>query len=488
MVAHAEATGSGRGRSGPDQPDPPNGSGSTVGEHPITSESAISGQSDPSHVEPVGRHTEQQVMARWDMAQHAADRAGMPMSGDPAALYAAVVRQIFDTTGGKLVRWPQFAAADAMSDGKLVQMAPGEGKSFVATLAVARYAITKGAVWLMTTHQTLADRDFDFNRTVLDPLGIRVVRANADQILAEPPPGEPTVFVGSVDDFAFSELNGHPVPGVVGVVDEIDGIGVDQAHQAFILSGGTGEPASAGVVADVRWAKELFTARTADGTLTEATFGREPGQWGGDAALTEPARRQLEAHLGAALTEAQVHRLEMAALARWAFRPRDDYVINGGKVIILHRVNDEPAYNQETNQESRWNGGLAQALEAEHGLQIRADPTTMRSITTKELFDRLDTVVGMSGTAKPAEAALRGYGLGEVVEVPRLHGSKLDIVLERPQDDETAKIATIVRDIVRRQAETNQPQLLIVDRNSLVDTFERQLRRCRSHERGRNRR
>ncbi len=47
--------------------------------------------------------------------------------------------------------------------------------------------------------------------------------------------------------------------------------------------------------------------------------------------------------------------------------------------------------------------------------------------------------------------------------------------LERPQDDETAKIATIVRDIVRRQAETNQPQLLIVDRNSLVDTFERQL-------------
>ncbi len=101
-------------------------------------------------------------------------------------------------------------------------------------------------------------------------------------------------------------------------------------------------------------------------------------------------------------------------------------------MIILHRVNDEPAYNQETNQESRWNGGLAQALEAEHGLQIRADPTTMRSITTKELFDRLDTVVGMSGTAKPAEAALRGYGLGEVVEVPRLHDSKLDIVPRAP--------------------------------------------------------
>ena len=459
LVAHAEAT----------------GSGPTVGEHPITSESAFSGPSDPSHVEQAGRHTEQQAIARWDLAQHAADRAGMLTSGDPAALYAAVVRQIFDATGGKLVRWPQFAAADAMSDGKLVQMAPGEGKSFVATLAVARYAITKGAVWLMTTHQTLADRDFEFNRTVLDPLGIRVVRANADQILAEPPPGEPTVFVGSVDDFAFSELNGHPVPGVVGVVDEIDGIGVDQAHQAFILSDGTSERASAAVVADVRWAKELFTARTADGTLTEASFGREPGQWGGDATLTEPARRQLEAHLDAALTEAQAHRLEMAALARWGFRPRDDYVINGDKLIILNQVNHEPAYNQETNQESRWNGGLAQALEAEHSLPIRADPTTSRSITTKELLGRLDTVVGMSGTAKPAEAALRGYGLGEVVEVPRLHDSELDVYLERPQDDETAKIAAIVRDVVQRQEETNQPQLLIVDRNSLVDTFERQL-------------
>ena len=76
----------------------------------------------------------------------------------------------------------------------------------------------------------------------------------------------------------------------------------------------------------------------------------------------------------------------MAATAHFEYVENVHYVVHGGKVYIIDQTTHEVLYNPETATESRWNGGLAQAVEAKHGLTIRDDPGTSKSVTARELY------------------------------------------------------------------------------------------------------
>ena len=391
--------------------------------------------------EAIGKTAETASAALQGVASSPAERERMALSGTPTEQHAALAAAIHDATlgaesAGKWVRWTQYAAVTAMVDGKVVQMDPGEGKSFAAVMAAAQYATTTPeGVHMVTSRRNLASRDYEFAATVLGDLGFRVVRVDPHQALAPPEDGRPTIYVGTVSDFAFSRLEGHRVPGKVAIIDEIDDVLIDQARRSYILATGVAERALASVADEVRQVYALLERAINDGTLAEADFGRIPELRGGGAYLSDAARQRLQTELspGETLTDAQVERLNMAALARWGFVERDDYIVADGKVFLLDPVTHELLFDPHTSQESRWNGGLAQAMEARYGLEIRADPTGSRYLTTRELFarqpDNYEIVVGMSGTAKLAEPAMRGiYGLDEVAEIPRYTMSKLNVV------------------------------------------------------------
>ena len=364
-----------------------------------------------------------------------------------------------------------------MVDGKVVQMDPGEGKSFAAVMAAAQYATTTPeGVHMVTSRRNLASRDYEFAATVLGDLGFRVVRVDPHQALRPPEDGRPTIYVGTVSDFAFSRLAGHRVPGKVAIIDEIDDVLIDQARRSYILATGVAERAPASVAAaGATGARAARAGDRATARSAKRTSVASPELRGGGAYLTDAARQRIQAQLppSETLTDAQVERLNMAALARWGFVERDDYIVADGKVFLLDPVTHEVLFDPHTSQESRWNGGLAQAMEARYGLEIRADPTGSRYLTTRELFarqpDNYEVVVGMSGTAKLAEPAMRGiYGLDEVAEIPRYTMSKLHVADDSIHLDEQEKLAELVEDVLTRQRETNQPQLIIAHRNSLV--------------------
>ena len=63
-------------------------------------------------------------------------------------------------------------------------------------------------------------------------------------------------------------------------------------------------------------------------------------------------------------------------------------MVHEGKVFIIDQVTHEVLYNPETATESRWNGGLAQAVEAKHGLTVRDDAATSKTVTARELYTR----------------------------------------------------------------------------------------------------
>ena len=128
-----------------------------------------------------------------------------------------------------------------------------------------------------------------------------------------------------------------------------------------------------------------------------------------------------------------------STVARWALRPRDDYVYDAGRrhhpsTGSIRRAGLQPGDQPGKLLEPAWPG-----LEAEHGLQIRADRHEWRSITTKGNVGSIGH--GRRHVRMPKLlmhcAVTEGSGGSPATPAPSSTLSS-----SAPQDDETAKIAT----------------------------------------------
>ena len=99
---------------------------------------------------------------------------------------AAVVYEWVRRSEGVALRWTQVSASHALADGQVVNMAAGEGKSWLFLVDAVRQAVRGdvGAVHVITTRGNLADREFERYHKLLTPLGFDVHRMNSDN----PPP------------------------------------------------------------------------------------------------------------------------------------------------------------------------------------------------------------------------------------------------------------------------------------------------------------
>ncbi|WP_157114663.1 preprotein translocase subunit SecA, partial [Nocardia niwae] len=390
------------------------------------------------------------------------------LRGDDADATAAVI-EVIRRGEGKILRWTQVAAVTAMRRVP-VNMDAGEGKSLVFLAHAIREAIEHGAVQVITTRDNLANREVTRYVTVLAEYGIDVVRMNPDHAPRHPEPGRPTIYIGTQQDVGFAALRDNWVPGRSAAIDEIDEALI-HADTQYILSDGADQFADPATAAQVTDARDFLIGALRDNNLTEADFGRTPGQRGGPARLTEDGRQKLEQLLGRAATEAEFVRIAMAAAARWEYVENVHYVVHNDRVFIIDQTTHKVLFDPQTSSESRWNGGLAQAVEAEHGLRIRNDPASSKSITAQQLFSRqnYDHVTGASGTAEGSATQLQQrYGMGEVAKIDRFHESQLIVHPDNISPDEASKLKTAAADIKIVQ-ESGRPQLVLADRNDLVD-------------------
>ncbi|MGA6209675.1 hypothetical protein ACPESR_33485, partial [Nocardia testacea] len=320
---------------------------------------------------------------------------------------------------------------------------------------------------------------------------------NPDRGYAEPVEGRPTIFIGTMEDLGFGELRGNVPSARSHGVDEIDEALVF-ANTTFVLSEGSGNPAGDHVEAAVADAHAFFTEARDAGLLSEFDFGREPGRVGGGTELTDAGRVKIEAIVGRPLTEEETNRLTMAAAAEFEYVENDHYVVwhhpelgpeyvttadgvrvlnpEAHKIYIIDQTSHKVMFDAETSTESRWNGGLAQAVEAKHGIQVRDDPASSASVTARELFsaDKSDEMFGLSGTADAvAGELLDGYG-ARVVDIPRFKELQLRVAedyvavgREGVISHQDAKLAAMAASIAERQP-SGIPQLAVCNRNSEV--------------------
>src|SRR5262249_5202253 len=134
--------------------------------------------------------------------------------------------------------------------------------------------------------------------------------------------------------------------------------------------------------------------------------------------------KKLQETYGIKNPEGQIellHRLQMAAEAEFNYKYKRHYTVLYGKtaadnkIVIINPHTHAGMRDPETGSERRWFGGVAQALEAKHGLIVRADSddSTTTKITNEELFkdEAFGQVTGASGTALGHEQYFAAHGM-----------------------------------------------------------------------------
>jgi len=142
----------------------------------------------------------------------------------------------------------QLIGAIALHEGKIAEMATGEGKTLVATMPVYLNALTGKGVHIITVNDYLAKRDSQWMGGIYKYLGLTVGCIQSDMM-----PDERReqyncdITYGTNSEFGFDYLrdNGiavHPTQCVqrghyYAIIDEVDSVLIDEARTPLIISG-----------------------------------------------------------------------------------------------------------------------------------------------------------------------------------------------------------------------------------------------------------
>jgi preprotein translocase subunit SecA len=375
----------------------------------------------------------------------------------------------------------QLMGGIVLHEGDVAEMKTGEGKTFVASLALYLNALPTAmthdgrelgqGVHLVTVNDYLAQRDAEWNRGVYERLGLTVAFIETmmpfdKRKLAY----DADITYGTNSEFGFDYLRDNmaiSLDGVVqrghpyAIVDEVDSILIDEARTPLIISG---EPTTAAKTYYdfARVAKSLTSAQTTNKKIEDQALAREydflfdekhktvsPTELGIEKveralkieALYDPRNVQLVNHLHQALKAQALYKRDV------------DYVVEEGEVKIV----DE--FTGRIMEGRRWSEGLHQAVEAKEGVAIQEEHQTLATITLQNYFRLYEKLGGMTGTAKTEEKEfVEIYGL-EVVQIPTnvpvARADQNDLIFKTKE----AKFAAVTADIKERH-EIGQPVLV----------------------------
>ncbi|WQY79061.1 preprotein translocase subunit SecA [Helicobacter pylori] len=310
----------------------------------------------------------------------------------------------------------QLIGGMVLNDGKIAEMKTGEGKTLVATLAVALNALKGESVYVVTVNDYLAHRDSKEMEPLYQFLGYSVGTITASvrdddgrlEIYSK------DIVYGTNNEFGFDYLRDnmkysleHKVQKshAFAIVDEVDSILIDEARTPLIISGPV----------DRRMENYNKADEVAKSMQVEIDFTIDEKNRA--ILITEEGIKKAENLFGvdnlykienAALS----HHLDQALKANYLFFIDKDYIVANNEVVIV----DE--FTGRLSEGRRFSEGLHQALEAKEGVSIKEESQTLADITFQNYFRMFSKLSGMTGTAQTeATEFLEIYNL-EVVSIP----------------------------------------------------------------------
>ncbi len=365
----------------------------------------------------------------------------------------------------------QLMGGIVLHEGDIAEMKTGEGKTFVASLALYLNGLAGRGAHLVTVNDYLAQRDAEWNRPVFESLGMSVAYIETMMSFeARKAAYAADVTYGTNSEFGFDYLRDNmavALDGLVqrghayGIVDEVDSILIDEARTPLIISG---EPETAAQLYYdfARVAKQLVPFRSSPGDQKGAAEAA-----GADYEFDEKHKTVGVTPQGVAKVERAlridnlysventqlVNHLYQALKAESLYNLDVEYVIQDGEVKIV----DE--FTGRIMEGRRWSEGLHQAVEAKEGVKIQEEHQTLATITLQNYFRLYEKLAGMTGTAKTEEKEfVEIYNL-DVVEIPTnvpvVRADENDLVFRTKE----GKFTAVARDIEERSRE-GQPILV----------------------------
>ncbi|MGD0337112.1 MAG: preprotein translocase subunit SecA, partial [Candidatus Omnitrophota bacterium] len=347
----------------------------------------------------------------------------------------AVVREASIRTIGLRHFDVQIAGGLVLHEGRISEMATGEGKTLVATLPAYLNALFGRGVHIVTVNDYLARRDREWMGPIFEFLGLSVGVIQHDMSDEERKSAYSCdITYGTNNEFGFDYLRDNMKyaldelvqrPFYYAIVDEVDSILIDEARTPLIISGPAEESTEKYYIAK-KIADQLKGRRVTENEEINAKYKGQDLSAGYDYVADEKAQTVAltdEGEVKAAKLWGidSMHSLEtmehrhhtIQALRAKEFYERDvDYVVKEGEVIIV----DE--FTGRMMPGRRWSDGLHQAVESKEGLKIERENQTLATVTFQNYFRMYEKMAGMTGTASTEANEFKGIYQLDVVTVP----------------------------------------------------------------------
>ena len=350
----------------------------------------------------------------------------------------------------------QIIGGICLHQGRVAEMKTGEGKTLVATLPAYLNALTGKGVHIVTVNDYLASRDAEWMGKIYNFLGVTVgVAISGMQDDEKRKAYACDITYGTNNEMGFDYLRDNLKSRVeqmvqrelnFAIVDEVDSILIDEARTPLIISGKGGESSEKYITAN-RFVKTLKIEEDFTVDIKEKTVQ-----------ITESGAKKAEKFFNlnsfSDIENASLsHHIQQALKANYIFKRDNDYVVEGGEVIIVDEFTGRYMIGR------RYSDGLHQAIEAKENVTVRNENKTFATITFQNYFRIYKKLSGMTGTAKSEEEEFRTiYGL-DVLEIPTNRPvqriDEADVIYKT----ESAKNNAIVKDIIARH-KTGQPILV----------------------------
>lgn len=339
----------------------------------------------------------------------------------------------------------QLIGGIVLHQGKIAEMATGEGKTLVATMPAYLNALGGNSVHVVTVNDYLAKRDRYWMGEIYEFLGLEVGLIQHDMAISERKKAyEADITYGTNNEFGFDYLRDNMAIRLEDVVqrgydfvivDEVDSILIDEARTPLIISGPTDE--STKIYQQVnriatRLQKEVdykVYEKEKTITITEGGVTRIEG-------LLQIKNLYDEKNMSVQ------HHIIQSLKAQRLFKKDVDYIVKDGEVIIVDEFTGRLMFGR------RYSDGLHQAIEAKEGVVIARENQTLATITFQNYFRLYKKLSGMTGTAKTEEEEfIHIYNLPVVVIPPNkklIRNNCADVIYRTEKEKFKAVIEEIV--------------------------------------------
>ncbi|MFM9962899.1 MAG: hypothetical protein ACKV2Q_16945 [Planctomycetaceae bacterium] len=424
--------------------------------------------SDLRHIAATLRETAE----RFGPAISPSDRLQQQVEG------TALVREAVRRTRGRRYHGVQLLAGMALANGKVAEMATGEGKTIVAAIPAFLAWLNGRRSHVATPNAYLAQRDWKQLHPVFEMLGLTsellpegnnlrgkksayqadVVYGTGyefgfdylrDQLALRARPREKLGF-NVLDTLVGNESVGKAMlqPGLqLTIVDEIDSVLIDEAMTPLILSEGE---------SGLEVPTPYLAARDLADELVRGTHFH----------LDAPSRTLRLTSAGRDFIFAALKRQPLPELRR----PWDAFVLNALHAeYLLHRGVDYVIRNgnvqlvdQHTGRifnERTWREGLHQAVEAYNHLTISREKCSTARITRQRFYQLYDSLCGMTGTVIGADQEFSTFYRLKTLLIPRYKPCRRVDLPDRYFASKDAKLRAIVTEVLERHR-CGQPVLI----------------------------